>query len=115
MAFFNLTQLGVQDPIKTSLRDVDCTTMPPGGASTKSGRPSETPQRKSLPSNDNEAVRSSHTSAISFRHTVGTARGSSEAKGSHVKYTERLTKHQRPTYGEQVFFRCDVANNWMIN
>ena len=68
MAFFNLTKLGVQDPIRAAVRKDEDAQKSPGG--------------------------SESTAATSSTRTVQ-PKHSTEAQGSYVKYTERLTKHQR--------------------
>ena len=70
MAFFNLTKLGVQDPIKSALREED--------KCPHSTRSEEEP-----------------SSVIAGTSTNNGLKHSTEAQGSYVKYTERLTKHQR--------------------
>ena len=73
MSFFNLTQLGYQDPIAVSMNtDV-----------------LKEPARK-----DGD----SKVSKVSW--TEPKTRGYSVADGSYVKYTQRLHKHQRPELGE---------------
>lgn len=69
MAFFNLTQLGVQDPIRAALRDDD----------------------KSAAENDGRNVNNVKVNL--------TAQREGGCK-SYVKYTERLTKHQRSPKGK---------------
>ena len=67
--FFNLTQLGVQDPIRAALRDDD----------------------KSAAENDGRNVNN-----VKVNLTAQQERGCK----SYVKYTERLTKHQRSPKGK---------------
>ena len=69
MAFFNLTKLGVQDPIKSAL----C---------------AEENAQTSKSKEDESGSPPSATTTKGSKH-------STEAQGSYVKYTERLTKHQR--------------------
>ena len=70
MAFFNLTQLGVQDPIKAALKEEE-------KADVKVKKSRSGPTVSTLADNN------------------GNQKYPSEAQGSYVKYTERLTKHQR--------------------
>ena len=67
MAFFNLTQLGVQDPIRAALRD-----------------------DKSAAENDGR------NGTVNVNLTAQQEGGCK----SYVKYTERLTKHQRSPKGK---------------
>lgn len=77
MAFFNLTRLGLQDPIKAAVTRPGTTPAPgnqPGTATSASGA-----QRTKLSE---------------------TVYPNSEANGSYVKYTERVHKHIRPKLGK---------------
>ena len=76
MAFFNLTRLGFQDPIKAAV--------------TKSGTTSQGDQCDTVKSTT-EAQRTLLNEPVY---------PNSEANGSHVKYTKRLNKHIRPKLGE---------------
>lgn len=82
MAFFNLTRLGLQDPIKAAV----------SSTGTSSGR-------------DESATGAQRTA---FSEPVYP---NSEANGSHVKYTERLHKHIRPKLGKltQKLFQFDSS------
>ena len=71
MAFFNLTRLGFQDPIKAAVSSTGTTS-----------------------DRDQSATGAQRTT---FSEPVY---ANSEASGSHVKYTERLHKHIRPKLGE---------------
>ena len=76
MSFFNVTQLGVQDHIKTCVKN-----------------PGTYP--RSISSSGEAAAQ------IPLRTTLSEpVYPNSEANGSHVKYTERLHKHIRPKLGE---------------
>jgi hypothetical protein len=75
MAFFNLTQLGLQDTIKNAVK-TPATTIGTAAADTES--------EKQLP------VR------IGLKEPVYP---NSEANGSYVKYTQRIHKHIRPQKG----------------
>lgn len=81
MAFFNLTRLGLQDPIKSAVTK-------PGTAS--------------APGGDLDTAKS--TAAAAQRHATlqEPVYPNSEANGSHVKYTKRLHKHIRPKLGKSV-------------
>lgn len=88
MAFFNLTRLGLQDPIKAALTRPGTTPAPgnqPGTATSTSGA-----QRTKL----SEAVYPN-----------------SEANGSYVKYTERVHKHIRPKLGPNEIYHTQVTTN----
>ena len=77
MSFFNLTRLGVQDPIKTAVTRPGTTPAPgdhPGTAKSTSGAQRTTLSEPVYPN--------------------------SEANGSYVKYTRRLNKHIRPKLGK---------------
>lgn len=77
MAFFNLTRLGLQDPIKAAVTRPGTTPAP--GHHQESGKSTSAPQR------------------TTFSEQVYP---NSEANGSYVKYTERLHKHIRPKQGK---------------
>lgn len=77
MSFFNLTRLGLQDPIKAAVTRPGTTPAP--GSHPGSGKSTSGPQRTTL----SEPVYPN-----------------SEANGSYVKYTERLHKHIRPKLGK---------------
>ena len=77
MSFFNLTRLGVQDPIKAAVTR-------PGTSS----RPSD-------PSEKSRLASASQRTALSEP-----VYPNSEANGSYVRYTERLHKHIRPKLGK---------------
>merc|ERR1719354_1461794 len=70
MAFFNLTKLGVADPIKAAVQKPNHHAMASTTTTTEEDGTVQPKQTSSSPS-------------------------FSEVEGSHVKYTERLTKHQR--------------------
>lgn len=77
MAFFNLTRLGLQDPIKAAVTRPGTTPAPsehPGTAKSTSGAQRTTLSEPVYPN--------------------------SEANGSYVKYTERVHKHIRPKLGK---------------
>lgn len=77
MSFFNLTRLGLQDPIKAAVT-VPGTTPAPG----------EQP---------NTAKSTSGAQRTTLSEPVYP---NSEANGSYVKYTKRLHKHIRPKLGK---------------
>ena len=77
MAFFNLTRLGLQDPIKAAVTRPG--TTQPGDQCDAAKSPTGA-QRTTL----SEPVYPN-----------------SEANGSHVKYTKRLHKHIRPKLGKK--------------
>ncbi|XP_057292702.1 testis-expressed protein 49-like isoform X2 [Hydractinia symbiolongicarpus] len=79
MSFFNLTQLGVQDPIKIAVKGSESCNIPD---QTKPVEALKTP------------TCSTPSPAFHDEDLKG-AKYFSEAQGSYVKYTERLTKHQR--------------------
>ena len=74
MAFFNLTQLGVTNTVRHSLK--------------------ETPQT------DTGGIR-----------TTATPKTSSQSQGSHAVYTQRLTKHQRPSHAPNEIYRKPVTSS----
>ena len=81
MAFFNLTQLGAQDPVRHSLKE-----------SSKVGTGNLTP--------------------------TPAPRLCSQAQGSHFIHTQRLTKHQRPSYAPNEIYRKPITasqeHGWWI-
>ena len=82
MAFFCLTQLGVQDPIKSALR-------------TDNNQPNSAPTSKPEPQQGGQSP----------------SKPSSEAQGSYVKYTERLTKHQRTAAEPNEIYQKPVTSS----
>ena len=80
MAFFNLTKLGVQDPIRNSLKESQ-------------------PQRHV---EQNSGAMSGTNSSIAPNM-------SSQAHGSHAIYTQRLTKHQRPNQAPNEIYRKPIT------
>lgn len=77
MAFFNLTRLGLQDPIKAAVTKPGTTPAPvddPGTSKSTSGAQRTTLSEPVYPN--------------------------SEANGSYVKYRERVHKHIRPKLGK---------------
>lgn len=76
MAFFNLTQLGLQDTIKNGVKTpaAPIATGPVVGTASENQLPVRTSLKQPVYPN-------------------------SEANGSYVKYTERLHKHIRPQKG----------------
>ena len=77
MSFFNLTRLGLQDPIKAAVT-----------------RPGTTPAPK-------DQCDTAKSTAGAQRTTLSEpVYPNSEANGSYVKYTERLHKHIRPKMGK---------------
>ncbi|KAK3731825.1 hypothetical protein QZH41_020182 [Actinostola sp. cb2023] len=96
MSFFNLTQLGVQDTIKTGVKTP---AMSIGvGPKTEKESAKHGPDRTSL----KEPVYPN-----------------SEANGSHIKYTQRLHKHIRPKQGPNEIYDKRVSTNysysWWMN
>ena len=79
MAFFNLTRLGLQDPIKSAVTK-------PGTAS--------------APGGDLDTAKSTAAAASRHASLKEPVYPNSEANGSHVKYTTRLHKHIRPKLGK---------------
>ena len=77
MAFFNLTRLGLQDPIKAAVT-----------------RPGTTPAP------GNQAGTATSTSGTQRTTLSEPVYPNSEANGSYVKYTERVHKHIRPKLGK---------------
>lgn len=87
MAFFNLTRLGFQDPIKAAV--------------TKSGTTSQGDQCDTVKSTT-EAQRTLLNEPVY---------PNSEANGSHVKYTKRLNKHIRPKLGPNEIYQTQITTN----
>ena len=77
MSFFNLTRLGLQDPIKAAVT-----------------RPGTTPAPGDQPNTANTTTGAQRTTLSEPVYP------NSEANGSYVKYTKRLHKHIRPKLGE---------------
>ena len=92
MPFFNLTRLGVQDPIKSSLKETE-----------SNGSDVLKPQQKQNSRNGADRAQSTCSSSSSILKDapcgIKPEKSNSEAQGSYVKYTERLTKHQRTENG----------------
>lgn len=82
MAFFNLTRLGFQDPIKAAVSSTGTTS-----------------------DGDQSATGAQRTT---FSEPVY---ANSEASGSHVKYTERLHKHIRPKLGPNEIYQTQITAN----
>ncbi|EDO42881.1 predicted protein [Nematostella vectensis] len=85
MSFFNLTQLGVQDPVNHAVKK-------PG--SSPLNRPTET-RTAQQPTERRKQVHPN-----------------SEADGSYVKYTERLHKHIRPENGPNEIYDRKISTNY---
>lgn len=87
MAFFNLTQLGVQDPLKQSLKEP--------------------------PTRNHEDIGYEKGDATSLKSTKHTP------QSSHVIYTQRLTKHQRPCHAPNEIYRKPITasqeHGWWID
>ena len=77
MSFFNLTRLGLQDPIKAAVT-----------------RPGTTPAPK------DQCDTAKSTTGAQRTTLSEPVYPNSEANGSYVKYTERLHKHIRPKMGK---------------
>lgn len=84
MSFFNLTQLGVQDHIKSCVKN---------------------PGNYPRPSDFDGSTAPAPTQKTTLSEPVYP---NSEANGSYVKYTERLHKHIRPKLGEYHFISSTV-------
>lgn len=89
MAFFNLTQLGVQDPIKACVKDEPSMSSSEGKMRTSQSAPS---------------ISSLAASGEKPKYV-------SEARGSYVKYTERLTKHQRPELNPNEIYSKPITSS----
>jgi len=88
MAFFNLTRLGLQDPIKAAVTKPGTTPAPvdhPGTSKSTSGAQRTTLSEPVYPN--------------------------SEANGSYVKYRERVHKHIRPKLGPNEIYHTQVTTN----
>lgn len=98
MPFFNLTRLGVQDPIKSSLKESD--------TSRNEIKPHQQDQEEQLKTEN----KGQSSSSKNLAREAKPIKSISEAQGSYVKYTERLTKHQRTENGivYQFFFSTFV-------
>ena len=110
MAFFNLTSLGIQDPIKQSLKCDESGTaaalnsfqeqrlqggLQNGGSE---GQGLNTRQQSS------SRVGSSRTGLTQHKHT-------SEAQGSHALFTQRLMKHQRAEFAPNEMYRKQITSS----
>ena len=82
MSFFNLTQLGAEDAIKSSVAVQSAPST--GGA---------------------DHGRQTHQSGVSSRFGE-TVFPNSKANGSHEKYTTMLQKHQRPPNGRNSYHKA---------
>jgi len=88
MSFFNLTRLGLQDPIKAAVT-----------------RPGTTPAPK-------DQCDTAKSTAGAQRTTLSEpVYPNSEANGSYVKYTERLHKHIRPKMGPNEIYHKQITTN----
>ncbi|XP_065061782.1 sperm microtubule inner protein 11-like [Rhopilema esculentum] len=97
MAFFNLTKLGVQNSIKDSLQE-----------STQGAETSRSFVNGA--SRDGLDSRQYYT-ASHFQQTSPASRSNSESKGSHLIYTQRLTKHQRPSMAPNEIYRKPITSS----
>ena len=91
MPFFNLTRLGVQDPIKSSLKESDTS----GKEFNKPHQQQQNQEEQLKTEKEDQSLLSRDVSC-----KVKPAKSISDAQGSYVKYTERLTKHQRTENGK---------------
>ncbi len=98
MAFFNLTKLGVQDPIQQSLRSENKTKV--------NSREDSRPNRPGVEFGVHEPA-----SKQSMDTKLAGASNISESQGSHVLYTQRLTKHQRPKLAPNEIYRKKVTSS----
>ena len=85
MAFFNLTKLGVQDPIRSVLKN--------------NLKEESLQSEKHLESRDSQVDRV-EVSKISQTDEHRTATSTLNQASSYAKYMEKLTKHQRATHGK---------------
>ena len=104
MAFFNLAHLGPQDSIKAKLRENNSSQPPREGSADT--RPTESPKEDCVTSRDkspssctsgNRPVEPSGPTPDAA--TQGFTKKTPWHKGSHVKYTDLLRKHQRNPEG----------------
>ena len=98
MAFFNLTQLGVQHTIKESLKN-----SPPNSSNERPNDGSSSIVNGSL---DRAYSQQQRAQTTSTGHRIN-----SEAQGSHLKYTQRLTKHQRSCLAPNEIYRKPVTTS----
>eukprot|EP00794_Sanderia_malayensis_P020195 gene20197-22171_t len=103
MAFFNLTKLGVQAPIKQSLKNDEF-------ANNDGLKPTSSSQQERMsmglaPS----PTRNSQISSQNYHDS--SMRSASEAQRSHVLYTQRLTKHERPKLAPNEVYRKQVTSS----
>ncbi|XP_066919072.1 sperm microtubule inner protein 11-like [Clytia hemisphaerica] len=98
MSFFNLTKLGVQDPIKSSLKEC----KEDHHKESKKDDEAKSPQKNC--STPESLLNKNDTTQI-------VAQSNSEAQGSYVKYTERLTKHQRTQHDPNEIYRNPVTSS----
>lgn len=90
MAFFNLTKLGVQEPIKSSLKECSQDEVKPDTSFSNLEEGVRNHQQHTQPKLLPQSNNNSH-------------------QGSYVKYTERLTKHQRTEHGIYIVFATFIA------
>ena len=92
MAFFNLTHLGVQDPIKSSLKECK--------ENDNKDKVSECVSEQQKHHYCEQKPQNSNTVEVTTtRGNSSPINRNTEAQGSYVKYTERLTRHQRTENG----------------
>jgi len=89
MAFFNLTKLGVQDPISASLK--------------------ENPTKEKLMRTEEQSSKKQQEESCSS--PINKQSNKSDSQGSYVKYTERLTKHQRSSYDPNELYSKPVTSS----
>jgi len=92
MAFFNLTHLGVQDPIKSSLKE----------DKENDYKVSKNEQQQQH-QNYEQKPQNNETAEVTTSKCSSSVNRNTEAQGSYVKYTERLTRHQRTQNGTYNF------------
>lgn len=97
MAFFNLTQLGVQHTIKESMKNT-----PPSSCNQ---------QQNDRSSSANEILGRAYSPQQRTQTTSTGHRHISDAQGSHLKYTQRLTKHQRSNLAPNEIYRKPVTTS----
>ena len=96
MAFFNLTHLGVQHTIKESMKNLP---------------PSSFNERQIDGKSVNESLDRAYSPQQRTQTTATGQRNISEAQGSHLKYTQRLTKHQRSSLAPNEIYRKPVTTS----
>ncbi|CAI8057967.1 hypothetical protein GBAR_LOCUS31548 [Geodia barretti] len=107
MSFFNLTHTGVQDPFKTASytnKDENDAGTERGDARSYQSETNE-PGETSVVQQDESTTGPSHVQTMYLPSETGET-GRDWHRGSHVRYTELLRKHQRQPQGTASLTHC---------